>query len=383
MESRLLPVNWDAKVAGDRVMAGLVNLCPPVVKGAHDGDLVFRGGKAYVTYMANDVQPGEDPHWPYVYCNLAIVDPLTLRVERTETFAAGGKVYANRTLEPGACFVARILPKDESTLRLFFASEQPGVRQSQTWWLDFDLVKRAFDWNLHPATIETSLGKFPMQPKHFYDQAAAEGFAFPPVDYGVYFIDSFKQFGGRWHAVVNNFPIGQNAWAELNESLDGVRILGNFIQPTSDKLSEAAVNQLPDGNWLAIARCSNGDHNYRFARSEDGRTWSKAETWSEIPNGGSSKATLDRFGDVYYLGWQESTRFEGYDRSVFNVEVSRDGRMWERKYRFETTRSFQYPVFREWNGEIYLVVTQGNGQAFGSPENKAFISFGRLEPVPR
>jgi hypothetical protein len=62
---------------------------------------------------------------------------------------------------------------------------------------------------------------------------------------------------------------------------------------------------------------------------------------------------------------------------VFNLDVSRDGVHWERKYRFETDRSFQYPTFREHDGAIYLTVTQGDPGVGG----KARIMFGRLETV--
>jgi hypothetical protein len=55
--------------------------------------------------------------------------------------------------------------------------------------------------------------------------------------------------------------------------------------------------------------------------------------------------------------------------------VSSDGRTWERKYRFETDRSFQYPVLREYGGRIYLTVTQGDL----SPSRKERILFGVLE----
>ena len=66
-----------------------------------------------------------------------------------------------------------------------------------------------------------------------------------------------------------------------------------------------------------------------------------------------------RFGDVYYLGWQSGERVDDVSRSIFNVDVSRDGIDWERKYRFETTHSFQYAAFREADGRVYLSVTQG------------------------
>jgi hypothetical protein len=96
-----------------------------------------------------------------------------------------------------------------------------------------------------------------------------------------------------------------------------------------------------------------------------------------VPNGTNSKPTFDRFGGAYYLGWQENTHIQGVRRSVFNVDISRDGKTWERKYRFETPKSFQYPTFHEHDGVIWLSVTQGDS----SPSRKERIMFGKLEDV--
>jgi hypothetical protein len=96
-----------------------------------------------------------------------------------------------------------------------------------------------------------------------------------------------------------------------------------------------------------------------------------------VPNGTNSKPTFDRFGGTYCLGWQENTRIQGVRRSVFNVDISRDGKTWERKYRFETPKSFQYPSFHEHDGVIWLSVTQGDS----SPSRKERIMFGKLEDV--
>ena len=69
------------------------------------------------------------------------------------------------------------------------------------------------------------------------------------------------------------------------------------------------------------------------------------------------------------------TAFNGVARSVFNIDVSCDGLIWERKYVFETDKSFQYPVFRGHEGAVYLTATQGES----SGERKERIMFGRLE----
>jgi hypothetical protein len=89
-----------------------------------------------------------------------------------------------------------------------------------------------------------------------------------------------------------------------------------------------------------------------------------------VRNGTTSKPTFNRFNGVYYLGWQDAERIEGVGRSVFNIDVSRDGYIWERKYRFETTDAFQYPSFKEHNGKIWLTIS-GN--------NQRTIKFGLLE----
>ena len=140
-------------------------------------------------------------------------------------------------------------------------------------------------------------------------------------------------------------------------------------------LTEPAVNRLPDGTWLAICRQENGDHNYWFCESQDGRTWTTGGEKAFVKQGAGSKPTFDKFNGTYFLGWQELTRIDGVSRSVFNVDVSKDGLNWERKYRFESTKSFQYPTFVEDRGAIWLVVTQGDSD----PSRKERIMFGRLE----
>jgi hypothetical protein len=126
---------------------------------------------------------------------------------------------------------------------------------------------------------------------------------------------------------------------------------------------------------MAICRQEAGNRNYTFTTSKDGRSWSAGEYRALVPNGTNSKPIFEKFFGIYYLGWQEATRVNGVSRSVFNVEVSADGVKWERKYRFETDKSFQYPGFREYQGTVYLYVTQGDS----SPSRKERIMFGKLE----
>ncbi|MEI7809520.1 MAG: sialidase family protein, partial [Verrucomicrobiota bacterium] len=153
---------------------------------------------------------------------------------------------------------------------------------------------------------------------------------------------------------------------------------GHYNEPADLRLTESAVNRLPDGAWLAICRAESGDRNYVFTTSKDGRTWTQGEPRPFVTKGSNSKPTFDKFDGVYYLGWQEATRItdgHGVGRNIFNVEVSRDGVDWERKYRFESTNSFQYPTFRLHDSTIWFTVTQGTG---GSTDR---IMFGKLEKI--
>ena len=187
--------------------------------------------------------------------------------------------------------------------------------------------------SIHRAKLKTSAGTFDMQPRYFYADAAAHGFTKPPTDYGLYMIDSFKVFDGTAYAVVNNYIGRQNALAVLNDAMDTFEILGHYNEPQTFDLSESSVNRMPDGSWMAICRRQDGDRNYTFTTSPDGRNWTENVFRDFVPNGTSSKPTFDRFDGMYYLGWQESTRISGVTRSVFNIDISTDCTSWTRKYR--------------------------------------------------
>jgi len=152
--------------------------------------------------------------------------------------------------------------------------------------------------------------------------------------------------------------------------MDTLEVIGHYNKPYNIKLTESAVNQLPDGTWIAICRQDGGNNNYTFSTSQDGINWTPNKHWNIIPDGINSKPTFDRFANVYYLGWQEATKINGKYRSVFNIDVSSDCISWKRKYRFETDQTFQYPFFIDFEDSIYLAVTQGN---------KERIMFGKLE----
>lgn len=358
---KLLPATWNPKSAADAVMSKLIRISAPQVKGAHDAEFTIANGRAWIVSMNNDVQPGETPEWPFIYDTLTAVNLKTLAVENTWVLARGGETYGSDTLPEGACFVPRVLRKDARTLRCYFAAEAPKQRQSQTWYRDFDLEQQRFEPALHRASIQTETGTFDMQPRAFHDDGA--------IQHGLYMIDGFKFFDGRTYAVLNNFASGQMALSLLHPDLATFEVLGRLKRGT-EKLTEAAINRLPDGTWMSIARQDGRTGNYMFSTSRDGRAWSNPEYRPIVPNGGSSKPNLEKFNGTYYLGWQESTKINGIGRTVFNIDVSRDAVKWERKYRFETPKTFQYLTLHEHERSIYLTVTQGQ---------KEYIMFGRLE----
>ena len=369
----LIPSEWDPALAGDIVMRRLVNTSASRVKGAHDAEFVCVGDRAYIVAEANDVKAGESAGWPFIYATMSVVNLNTLKTERVIDFAKSEQKFENETLPVGACFVPRILQKDADTLRCYFTSEDPGKRQSQMWYRDFDLKRGGFTPTIHKAKLKTAAGTFDFQPQHFHADAAAQGFIKKASDSSFFIFDSFKRFDGRLHVALNNFTGKQNALSVVHDDLATFEVLGHYNEPQAEQLSESAVNRLTDGTWMAI--CRNDKGNYHFTTSPDGRTWTPGRPLPQVPNGTNSKPTFDQFGGLYYLGWQEATRVQNISRSVFNVDVSKDGKTWERKYRFETTKSFQYPTFVETNGQIWFSVTQGDSD----PSRKERIMFGRLE----
>ncbi|MCB1227727.1 MAG: exo-alpha-sialidase [Verrucomicrobiales bacterium] len=371
----LLPADWDPALAGDAVLRRLINTSAPQVQGAHDAEFVCVGDRAYIVAEANNEKAGESAGWPIIYATLSIVDLTSLKVEKTIDFAASQQAFENTQLPVGACFVPRILQKDATTLRCFFTSEDPGKRQSQMWYRDFDLSSGEFAPTIHRAKLRTTAGTFDFQPQFFHADAAAQGFTKKATDSSFFIFDSFKTFDGQLYAALNNFGGKLNALARVLDDRATFEIVGHYNEPLSQALSESAVNRLPDGTWMAI--CRNDKGNYHFTTSADGKTWSPGQEMPFVPNGTNSKPTFDRFGDLYYLGWQEATKIQGVNRSVFNLDISRDGKTWQRKYRFETPQSFQYPTFHEHDGVLWLSVTQGDS----SPSRKERIMFGKLEDL--
>ena len=368
----LLPANWDPALAGDIVMQRIFRVSAPQVKGAHDAEFVCVRERAYIVEHDNDVTPGHGAG-AAMYCVLSVVNLKTLQVEKTHPMAKAGQAFANVTLPQAQAFVPRIIRKDEHTLRTYFCS-QPAKEQAVTWYRDFDLRTQSFEDSIHKAKLKTSAGTFDMEPLHFHADAAAQGFKRPVVNHGLYIFDSFKEFDGRRYVALNNFPGKQNALAVLHDDFTTFEVIGHYNEPQSQQLSESAVNRLPDGTWMAIVRNDAG--NYHFTTSQNGKTWTVAEPKSFVPNGLNSKPTFDKFGGIYYVGWQENTKIQNCNRSVFNVDISRDGKTWQRKYRFESPHSFQYPTFHEHEGTLWLTVSQSD---HGGTTDR--IMFGKLEAV--
>lgn len=371
----LLPPEWDPVQAANEVMDQLITVTAPQVKGAHDADMVLLGDHAYIVYMANDLSAGEGSVRTEIYDAMSIVNLNTLKVEAIIPIAHSEQAFENETLPVGTCYVCRIIRKDDTTLRCFFSSTHPGHRQSQIWYRDFDWASRTFENRIHRAKIKTAAGTFDMQPQYFHADAVAQGFRKEGQDNGIFPFD-IKVFDGKYYVGVNNFKNGQNALALLLDDLATFEILGHFNEPQELYLNEPAINRLPDGTWMAICRQRGGNHNYTFTTSPDGRNWTVGEHRDFVPNGEDSKPTFDRFNSVYYLGWQERHPDDLY-RRIFNIDVSLDCMTWERKYHFETPKSFQYPTFREHNGSIWLALTQGDY----SEKRKERIMFGKLEDL--
>ena len=274
----VLKDGWDAKQAGDKVMAGMIKVSAPKVKGAHDADLALVGERAYVVEHDNDIKPGHGAGKAQ-YCVLTVVNLKSMQVERVIPMAKSAEVFGNARLPSGACFVPRVIRLDEHTLRCYFACEdQSGRRQSQIWYRDFDLRSQAFSPDIHRVKLKTAEGVFDMEPRYFHADAAKQGFQEPAKAFGLYLLDSFKQIDGRTILAINNFPGAQNALATLNEARDTIEIIGHYNEPAEARLTESSVNRLPGGTWMAICRSESGNRNYRFVTSADGKTWTRSWT---------------------------------------------------------------------------------------------------------
>ena len=136
----LLPPNWDPVLAGDQVLARLVCITAPKVKGAHDAEMAIVEGPP-TSWPKSTTWAGESAGWPKSTRHVHRRTWKRWRWKRSSRFARSEQAFENETLPVGACFVPRILQIEHQTLRCYFASEQPGKRQAQTWYRDFDIAR--------------------------------------------------------------------------------------------------------------------------------------------------------------------------------------------------------------------------------------------------
>lgn len=367
-----VPVPEEApRAAADAVLRALIPVTLPSMLGVHDAHMAIVHGKAYIVYEANDVCEGESDRWPYVYCAMSIVDIQANAVEAVLPIARSGQVFENAALPPGQCFVPRVLALDDATLRVYFVSQDAGVREEEVWYTDFDVAERRFTGHIHRVRVKTPEGTLPLQPRHHFAHAAAQGYARPAIDYAMYLFDILlPPIDGRIYVVLNNFQAKLNTLAVFDDACETLTLLGSMIEPGGADLSEAGIQRLPDGGWLAILRRDDGDCNCLLSASTDGLRWSPAVSSPLIENGSNSKPTLHRFGDTYFMGWQEKP-----GRTRFNIETSRDGLAWARAFSFDLPDgTLQYPSLCAYGGDIYLCATGLSA--------RDEIVFGRLCPVP-
>lgn len=362
----------DPRAAGDQVLAGLRRVTAPEVRGAHDADLLIADDVAWIACEANDHRLGERADWPDVYATVVAVSLTDGRILHRTRVAAGGE----DGLTTGACFVPRLARLPDGRIRCFFANEEPGRRPSRTWYRDLDPRDGRVLAPARPAILVTRDGEGAMDPLRLHAHGLAAGRTRGVSDFGLYLIDGIKRIGDRDLAVLNSFAAGQLALAEVDVATGRFTIVAD-IPDAGLRLDEAAVEQMPDGSWLLVARNEDGDGNYRFARSRDGCTWPVPETWPLVPDGIPSRPTLDRFGDVWCLGWNSAARVDGANRSTFHLDVSRDGHIWHRRFTFATRDSFQYPVLRSDGHTVWVAVTQGARSDDGH-SGKEQIRFGTL-----
>lgn len=363
---------WDPVRKAAQVLDGMIKVTSPQVRGAHDSQMVIVRGRAYIVYEANDVRPGESGDWPFVYCAMSAVDVREKKLLDVIGIARPGQRFANAALKPGACFVPRILIKDASTLRVFFVSMEPGVRQAETYYRDFSLDTGVFEDSIYPMHLETCLGSFPMEPRHFHAQARAQGFTRPESDSCMYMFDIDKTFDGVRYVALNNFDTKQNALGMFNDELDTVTVIGNYNEPESALLSESAISRLPDGRWIALIRSDAPPHNSMFAVSENGKDWSAAEEQPVVTDGSNSKPIIEHIAGAYLLGWQQQPY-----RTRFNIDVSPDFISWKRAFAFDNAEfSLQYPSLYEYEGMVYICGTHGSVGISGDQRDS--IWFGAL-----
>ena len=350
------------KAAGDAAMENMICVSSKEMRGTHDAQFICANGKAYIVYEANNEMAGENGTYAGQYSALAVVDLNTFTLESVEKFAYGGQKYANTNITKGSAFVPRVIQKDEYTLRFFFANIIKDTGE-YIYYVDYDLATATFDDEAYRLKIMTPEGEKPLTAELYIKLFRADGHACLDKYFGLYLFDIFE-IGDTKYIALNNFETGQNSLAKFNDTYDCIEIVGN-IGGVYDSVmtTESGIVQRADGTWMAILRNERGDKNYRFSYSEDGKVWSEPVSKDFLQNGTHSKPTLTRYGDYYFMGWNE------YSREIFHLAYSKDGESWTPLYSFYAPTTFQYPEFEMYNGQMYFSVTTGS---------KEQICFGKL-----
>ncbi len=367
-----LSENHSPKAAADEVMQSMIRISSDEMKGTHDAQYVFANGKAYVVYEANNEKAGDPGTYEKEYSALAIVVLRSFTVESIEKFAYGQQEYSNVKLLKGSAFVPRVIRKDENTLRFFFSNIAVSGSSGYIYYVDYDLNTESFDDSAYRLNIMTENG-----PVYFTAQIYAKlfresGHACDDSTFGHFLFDIFD-VGNTKYVALNNYRGAQNSLAKFNDSYDCIEIIGNIGGSyDSYRTTESGIMQLKDGTWMAILRNHVGDKNYLFSYSEDGTEWSEPKREEWVTNGTTSKPTLARFGDYYFMGWNELSR------GLFHLAYSKDAKSWTTLYSFHSATTFQYPEFDMYDGQMYFSVTTGNKEQIYFGKLPIFEKDGRL-----
>ena len=355
--------NHSPKAAGDAVMQNMIRISSDEMKGTHDADHVYANGKVYAVYEANNEKPGDPGTYEKEYCALAIIDLESFKVESIEKFAWGEQKYSNVTMLKGSAFVPRVIRKDDNTLRFFFSNIAVDSSSGYIYYVDYDLATEAFDNNAYRLKIMTPNGTVDFSAEVYAELFRADGHACDNSTIGHFLFDIFDVDGTKYIAL-NNFRGAQNSLAKFNDTYDCVEIIGNIGGSyTEYRTTESGIVQLKDGSWISILRNHAGSKIYSFSYSEDGTEWTDPVYEDFMKTGYTSKPTLDRFGDYYFMGYNDLSR------GLFHLAYSLDAKNWTVLYSFHSPTTFQYPKFDIYEGQMYFSVTTGN---------KEQIYFGKL-----
>lgn len=355
--------NHSPKAAGDAVMQNMIRISSDEMKGTHDADHVYANGKVYAVYEANNEKSGDPGTYEKEYCALAVIDLESFKVESIEKFAWGEQKYSNTTMLKGSAFVPRVIRKNENTLRFFFSNNAADSSSGYIYYVDYDLATEAFDNSAYRLKIMTPNGAVDFSAEVYAELFRADGHNCDNSTIGHFLFDIFDADGTKYIAL-NNFRGAQNSLAKFNDAYDCVEIIGNIGGSYQEyRTTESGIIQLKDGSWMSILRNHAGSNIYSFSYSKDGTEWTDPVYEDFMTTGYTSKPTLDRFGDYYFMGYNDLSR------GLFHLAYSLDAKNWTVLYSFHSPTTFQYPKFEIYEGQMYFSVTMGN---------KEQIYFGKL-----